>query len=597
MTSSSTTARNSALSFALVAAVVGTLATVTVAADSPIVKGDVGQALDEYLTRLSRLGFSGSAIVARNSDVILQKGYGLADRERNRPVTTNTIFTIGSITKQFTGAAILKLEMMGKLSVEDPIAKYFDNVPAGKRGATLHHLLTHTAGLPDALGDDFGDQATSNWLIEEAMASELLWEPGTRYHYSNVGFSLLGIIIEKVSGMGYERFLREHLFKPAGMSRTGYVLPRYSKLELAVGYRNDSRWGTILERPMLNDGPNWNLRANGGIHSTPAEMYKWHQALLGESILSAQAKRKYFGKHADEGGGQSFYGYGWSIATTPWGTPTIQHNGGNGIFSADCRRYVGDGLFVFVCTNLSAFSPPDPISEQLARIALGKPHSMPPKTVRLSANDLKPFIGDFRFADGGQINVAARGAGLALTGADPDAADLLAGRLSRSDPRVRELSNKTEHIIGDWMNGDYKSLLALWGGRMAPDEVRDALEGVRERRTADLGAFRDVSSTSCEQNEDDLIVTARVRHAKQSGGIEIVWREGKIAMIGMTDRGSAEARPAQVFPIGDGRFESFSLQSPGNSTRVEFENPGDGAPAGSLVLHIGERTLKATRIE
>ena len=169
--------------------------------------------------------------------------------------------------------------MMGKLSVDDPVSKYFGNVPDDKRSMTIHHLLTHTAGLPGALGDDFGGQATSAWLVEKALSSKLMWAPGTRYSYSNIGFSLAAIIVQKVSGMGYEQFLRQYVFEPAGMTRSGYVLPKFDDGVLAVGYRGDLRWGTILERPMLEDGPNWNLRGNGGIHSTPGEMYRWHQAL------------------------------------------------------------------------------------------------------------------------------------------------------------------------------------------------------------------------------------------------------------------------------------------------------------------------------
>lgn len=570
------------------------VASVARAGDAPVVSGDVGRQLDDYLTRLSMLGFSGSAIVARDDGVLLQKGYGLADREGNRPVTTDTIFTIGSITKQFTGAAILKLEMMGKLSVNDPITKYFDNVPADKRSMTIHHLLSHTAGLPGALGDDFGGQGTREWLAKKAMSSELAWKPGTRYQYSNVGFSLAAMIVEKVSGLGYEQFLLKYLFKPAGMIRTGYVLPRYSDSELAVGYRDDTRWGTFNERPMLEDGPNWNLRGNGGIHSTPGEMYKWHRALLGETILSKEAKEKYFAKHADEGGG-SFYGYGWSVTTTPWGTKSIQHNGGNTVFSADCRRYVEDRLFVYICTNLSTFGPPDPISEQLARIALGKPHTMPPKALQLGSDELKAFVGTYRFENGGEIRVAAGRVGLVLSGANQAGSDLIAGRLDRDDPKVGDLLTKTDRIIRDWMQGDYDSLLAHWGGQMTSDRVREALQDVRRRRTQRLGPFEGISNLSIKPDGDMTIVTACVRHAKQEAAIDIGWRDGKCIMIGLDDECGSESRPLQVYALGSGRFESFSLTSP-RRTRVEFTMRNGSAHAAKLGLLVGGRKLEAKRV-
>src|SRR5215203_3290061 len=145
----------------------------------------LGEKLDAHMSRLEAYGFSGSLLVAKGGEVILDKGYGFADAQRKAPFTAETAFDVGSITKQFTASAILKLEMQGKLAVSDPISKWFEGVPDDKRGITLHHLLTHSAGLVDILGDDY-DEMPRDRLVKGALGSKLLWAPGTRYQYSNV---------------------------------------------------------------------------------------------------------------------------------------------------------------------------------------------------------------------------------------------------------------------------------------------------------------------------------------------------------------------------------------------------------------------------
>jgi len=344
--------------------------------------------IDEYMTLVEKNGFSGSLLVAKEGKIILSKGYGLADRKRNIPVTNQTVFTIGSITKQFTGAAILKLQMMGVLSVNDPITKYFDNVPDDKKEITLHHLLTHTAGFPGTIGGDF-EAVLRDEFIKLAMETKLHRKPGELYEYSNVGYSLLGAIIEIVTGKTYEAFLHDNLFKPAGMMKTGYRIPKWNPDELAHGYRGDKDWGTLIDKPWAEDGPYWHLRANGGILSTVEDMYKWHLALGGDKILSKEAKKVYYTPHVPEGeGADSYYGYGWAIFTTPRNTRLIAHNGGNMIFAADFRRYVDEDVVIIIMSNTAGKSAIR-VSPDIAKIVFGYDYKLPPEKVeKLSKDDL-----------------------------------------------------------------------------------------------------------------------------------------------------------------------------------------------------------------
>lgn len=320
-------------------------------ASTGAVRGELADSLDRLLSQEAERGFSGAVLVARGGDIVLHRGYGCADRERGIPVTTETVFDIGSIPKSFTAAAILALSDEGKLNTRDPLTRYFADVPADKRAITVHQLLTHTAGLPDAVGPDFQVMPRDS-LVRRALASDLLWEPGTRYRYSNVGYSLLGAIIEIASGQPYERYVHERLFRPAGMTKTGYVIPEWRDGEIAHGYASGRDWGTPLERPWAEDGPWWNLRGNGGMLSTVHDLYRWHIALEEGRVLSDASRKEAQTPQVPENEeGTSYYGYGWAIFPLSGGKRLIAHNGGNGAFFADLRRYVDDDVVLVLTAN------------------------------------------------------------------------------------------------------------------------------------------------------------------------------------------------------------------------------------------------------
>lgn len=321
-----------------------------------VLQGDTAEAIDSYMVGLADRGYAGAVLIAQDGEVVLSKGYGLAIREESIPYTPETVASTGSITKQFTGAAILKLEEQGKLKVTDPISKYFDNVPEDKQAITIHHLLTHSAGFPGGIGDDF-EAILRDDYVAKAFNRALLFTPGETYEYSNAGYSILTAIVEKLTGQSYESYVREYLFEPAGMMKTGYILPDWQEDELAHGYLEDGEdWGSLLDQPFGEDGPYWNLRGNGGILSTIEDMYKWHLALEVDGILSETSKEKLYTPFVDEGGGESFYGYGWVVMDSPMSEGTlITHNGGNGIFHADFLRFVDDDVVIYL--NSSAGQP------------------------------------------------------------------------------------------------------------------------------------------------------------------------------------------------------------------------------------------------
>ncbi len=319
----------------------------------PVVSLGLGSELDRQLRPLAADGFGGVVVVARGGRVELAQGYGWASAEQQIPWTPDTVFDIGSLTKQFTSAAVLRLVQEHRLSLDDTLGTFFPSAPAEFQAITLHQLLTHTAGLAPDLGDDYEPLAREAFLAR-CFATPLRSPPGKEHHYSNVGYSLLAALIELTCGESYETALSRLVLTPAELHETGYRLPNWPAERLAHGYRLGGHWGVPNEKRWSADGPYWNLRGNGGLLSTAWDLVRWHQAMQGDRILADEARRLWRTPHVPEGPrAASSYGYGWTIAPTGRGTTLVWHNGGNGVFYADFRHYVEEDVLVIYATNLA----------------------------------------------------------------------------------------------------------------------------------------------------------------------------------------------------------------------------------------------------
>jgi CubicO group peptidase (beta-lactamase class C family) len=254
------------------------------AAQDAVVQGEVGRRLDSAVTAAERAGFSGAVLVLQGGAVLLHRGAGSAIEAPSTPYTRSTMVPIGSNTKDFTKTAILQLAEAGRLTLDDPVSRFFPDAPADKRGITVRQLLDHTAGFPLGVGPDGEGIARDPWRAR-LFAQALEFAPGASRRYSNAGYSLLAAIVEQVSGMPYERYLAGHVFAPAGMRETGLVLPRFEASRLAHAYSGGEDRGTMLDKPRESDGPTWNLRGNGGFVSTLEDMRRFYRAVLEDSAL------------------------------------------------------------------------------------------------------------------------------------------------------------------------------------------------------------------------------------------------------------------------------------------------------------------------
>ncbi|MDX1569432.1 MAG: serine hydrolase domain-containing protein [Xanthomonadales bacterium] len=448
-----------------------------VATSSATGQGDV---LNDYVDAAEAAGFTGGVLVARGDEILLERAAGRRVPGSDEPVRPDTVATTGSITKQFTAAAILQLVEAGDIDLDDSLSRYFADVPEDKAGITVHHLLSHQGGFPGAIGDD-RERVGRDEFVRRAMAVPLDFDPGTAYEYSNVGFSLAAAILELVSGQRYEEYLRANLFEPAGMSDTGYVLPAWAPERLAHGATRDGEnWGTVYERAIKDGGPGWHLLGNGGIHSTLGDMYRWHRALQGDEILSDESKALMYGRHADEGGG-TWYGYGWSIEPTPWGE-MVAHNGGNPYFFADYLRFPEGDVVIYLWTTSHDRRIKD-MARPLAEILFaGESVSFPPEPAPLVGAGEGPPAAEGSLAAKWQLPGSHRGQRAAemLEAITTDDATYRQKFIDKGfEPGLVE-RNGVDRLLGlfDRMRDDIGAF-EVRGARPSPEGVEVVLESAR----------------------------------------------------------------------------------------------------------------------
>jgi len=329
---------------------------------------------DAFLNQMLKAGlFSGSVLIAHNGEILVGKGYGMADREQQIPNTPQTKFRIGSVTKQFTAMAILILQAQGKLNVQDRICVYFTDCPPDWQPITIHQLLTHTSGIPNYT--DFPDFRTIKklptspaQLIARFKDKPLDFKPGAQWNYSNSGYIILGVIIERVSGEAYEVFLQQHIFGPLKLLDTGYTK---NTNQLAVGYLDAVSTADTVDISVYY--------AAGVLYSTIGDLYRWDQALYSEALVTKQLREQMFTPFASipepvASGLESSdvgYGYGWFIGRQ-FNRQVIFHAGGLEGFHTNIYRFPAERVTVIVLSNQER-TDTDEVSRQLARIVFGEP--------------------------------------------------------------------------------------------------------------------------------------------------------------------------------------------------------------------------------
>ncbi|MDC0674522.1 serine hydrolase domain-containing protein [Nannocystis radixulma] len=290
----------------------------------------------------------GYLVIAEDGKILFEKAYGEADRARGRVAGLDTRFRIGSLTKQFTSAAILQLAEQGRLRLDDPIRKYLPDYPAAGDAITIHHLLTHTSGIPNYTDDEALMQRrerpmTQAELIASFKDKPLEFEPGSEFEYSNSGYFLLGVIIERVSGERYEDYLQANVLRPAGMTRTSTVDAPDAD-DTAIGYVASPDETLTRAQPIDMSIP----FAAGALRSTARDLLAWDRALAGDTILDETWKERMFTPFKDG------YAYGWFVGDEQ-GKRVVSHAAGIDGFTGYIARVPEAGLVVIALSNNEDF--------------------------------------------------------------------------------------------------------------------------------------------------------------------------------------------------------------------------------------------------
>jgi CubicO group peptidase (beta-lactamase class C family) len=356
--------------------------------------------LDSILTRFSEANiFQGVVLVAADGKVLLNKGYGFADAASQKPNDPSMVYQIGSVTKQFTAAAILKLQEQKKLSVNDPVSKYFPKLKEGGR-ITIRHLLTHTSGLYNYTND------TTFWMHEAAIPSSrekmigrfanmpLDFEPGTKFSYSNSGYVLLGYIIEQVSGKTYEQYIRENIFRPLGMNRSGFDFTK------ATGRATGYYVGGASEPAMIVDSTG--SYAAGSIYTTTSDLFKWVQAMHNKKIIKAESWEQAFTPFKGQ------YGYGL-IMDKMYGQKRVWHNGGIHGFVSNLEYFPESNTTVILISNYM-YSDLSRLSRTIDAALFGQDYDLPKvrKETKLAEAGLKDYEGTYELTQAFSITVKVK---------------------------------------------------------------------------------------------------------------------------------------------------------------------------------------------
>ena len=350
--------------------------------------------LDELLKAYANQSrFNGSVLVIKDGKTILDKGYGFSNVNENQLNSPNTIFQVGSITKQFTAAVILKLQEENKINLQDQLSKYFPGYP-NSDSITIEHLLTHTSGIYSYTNDkDFMSSKINMPHSREQMLSlfkdkPLQFTPGTKWRYSNSGYLLLGYIIEDVTGLTYQQAIRNYIFIPLQMKNSGFDYTQLKNQKKATGYFQ-------LVDEMNTQAPSIDSTisfASGSIFSTTADLYKFQQGMQSNSILS---------KSTLETASTSFknnYGYGFEIDSVA-GKRIIGHSGSIHGFVSNLVWVPGENTVVILLNNVT--SPHlGKITNNIISLLYDQPYEVPvlKTTITLPEKKLEEYTGVYEIA-------------------------------------------------------------------------------------------------------------------------------------------------------------------------------------------------------
>ncbi len=369
----------------------------------------IPEKLDTLIAAYQKAGsFNGSVLVAQKGVIILQKGVGYKNKAAKTENDANTIFQIGSITKQFTSAIILQLQEKNKLSVQDKLSKYIPAYPHGD-SISIFNLLTHTSGVYNYTENGtFMSQHTTTPIARDSLLAlfsnhPLGFPPGEKFSYSNSGYILLGMIIEKVTGKSYFRVVREQIFQPLQMQHSGFDFAGLKSADKATGYSSKE-----MDRPAAIVDSSVSFAA-GALYTTAGDLYKWDRALYGSRVVSQASLEMAFTPF------KSKYGYGWATDSA-YGEKVVEHGGSITGFTSNIMRIPASETCIILLDNHQS-SVLGQITTDINAVLNNKPYRLPNerKEIAVDTSILRQYVGDYELRPGFTITIALKDGKLIAT--------------------------------------------------------------------------------------------------------------------------------------------------------------------------------------
>lgn len=531
-----------------------------------IVKGTTAAKIDDLLKRYAMYGFSGTVLLAKDGKIILNRGYGLANRESNVPNRVDTVFAIGSLTKQFTAAAILQLEAKGKLNTKDTVSKYLGEFPQDKAGITIHHLLTHTSGLISDGANARLPLEQRDEYIQAVKGTKLKSAPGEKFNYSNVGYNLLAAIVEKVSGMTFEDYIDLHLFKPAGMKSTGFIGKRsWSAAMIAAGYEPAAIGSGSVSRAETPQASKWDDRGAGGVLSTTGDLYNWYRALEGTRILPAESKQRLYTPFLND------YAYGWEIKKTKQGTPAIQHGGDVPGFQSWYARFPAEKILIVTLIN-NRMRWRTLLANTLTSAAFGQVYEIPPPLITMDTAALERYAGAYELPTGGTVQAWLSDGAFFIGAEGQDAVDLLTRASEKDAALYQSLNVRVAGMIEKFRRKDFSSL-HQFAGTAQPTEYAVEFQRWWEAFVQTNGEVKSSQILGTARSRTGHAVTfARVEFERGTKVLRLLWFNDKLS-----GHGTGVPRPAvsQYLPESPTRFTSFDILT-SQLTHIGFDIDASG---------------------
>ena len=419
--------------------------------------------VDELMTgHVTTNDFSGTILLAKDGRPLVARGYGHANREWQIPNALDTKFRIGSLTKQFTAMLVMQLREQGKIRLEDSVCAFVAPCPDTWKPVTIHHLLTHTSGIPSYTGlPTFREITTVSKTTDQMIALfrdlPLQWTPGEKYAYNNSGYFLLGVVIEKITGKKYDAALDDMILKPLGLADTGYDWPGPIVARRASGYMG--RGSAVRNAEYLDMQQPY---AAGALYSTAADLLKWDQALYTDRLIPAAAKEVMWTPFKDG------YAYGWMIvppSPATFGHRRIAHSGGINGFSSMLIRVPDLRVTAIVLSNNMAANA-GAVARDLLALYFGQPYTVPaPRAVvTVGPSVLDAYPGRYQLAPNVVIAVTKEGDRLMAQATGQGKFELFPESETKFFAKVTELS--MTFVRG--ADGTVTHLLLLQGGAERP---------------------------------------------------------------------------------------------------------------------------------